>query len=82
MSPGVLAGMWKEAEKKTKQLEERIKVILKERGVRSFSVMRVGVLVVLIGADFAFQRICTFPRVFWPICGKMGGNAPFRLRTN
>lgn len=33
MSPGVLAGMWKEAEKKTKQLEERIKVILKEKGV-------------------------------------------------
>ena len=33
MSPGVLAGMWKEAEKKTKTLEERIKVILKEKGV-------------------------------------------------
>lgn len=33
MSPGVLAGMWKDEEKKTKDLEERIKAILKQRGL-------------------------------------------------
>ncbi len=33
MSPGVLAGMWKEQEKKTKSLEEKVKVLLEEKGV-------------------------------------------------
>lgn len=34
MSPGVLASMWKEEEVKTKNLEEKIKALLKEKGVR------------------------------------------------
>ena len=33
MSPGVLASMWKEAEAKTKILEDKMKVLLKEKGV-------------------------------------------------
>lgn len=33
MSPGVLAGMWKEEEKKTKCLEEKVKAMLEEKGV-------------------------------------------------
>jgi nucleotide-binding universal stress UspA family protein len=33
MSPGVLAGMWKEEEAKVKQLEEKMKTLLKEKGL-------------------------------------------------
>ena len=33
MSPGVLAGMWKEEEQKVKLLEEKMKTLLKEKGV-------------------------------------------------
>ena len=36
MSPGVLASMWKEAEAKTKILEDKMKVLLKEKGVSNF----------------------------------------------
>ena len=35
MSPGVLASMWKEAEAKTKILEDKMKALLKEKGVSS-----------------------------------------------
>ena len=38
MSPGVLAGMWKEEEIKTKALEERVKDMLKEKGVSKYKV--------------------------------------------
>lgn len=33
MSPGVLASMWKEEENKTKELEDKIKHLLKEKGL-------------------------------------------------
>lgn len=33
MSPGVLADLWKEEEQKTKVLEERMKGLLREKGV-------------------------------------------------
>ena len=38
MSPGVLATMWKEAETKTRLLEDKMKQLLKERGVSYFPV--------------------------------------------
>ena len=40
MSPGVLASMWKEEEVKTKHLEEKIKELLKEKGVCTASLIR------------------------------------------
>jgi len=33
-SPGVLASMWKEEEVKTKALEEKMKSLLKEKGLK------------------------------------------------
>lgn len=33
MSPGVLATMWKEEEARVKELEQKMKTILKEKGV-------------------------------------------------
>ena len=35
MSPGVLADMWKDEGKRSQNIEEKIKAILKEKGVRS-----------------------------------------------
>ena len=34
MSPGVLATMWKEEESRVKELEQKMKTILKEKGVQ------------------------------------------------
>ena len=33
MSPGVLASMWKEEEAKTKELEAKMRKLMKEKGV-------------------------------------------------
>ena len=37
MSPGVLASMWKEEEVRTRELEEKMKILLKNKGVRCIS---------------------------------------------
>ena len=36
MSPGVLANMWKEEEARTKVLEEKLKLLLRDREVSRF----------------------------------------------